>query len=74
MQNSNDVFEAASGPWATRSPFQHGQKIEYKYKGKKFMGIIKGINPSDMDELLVDPGDGVLDAINVKDVIKRLRY
>mgnify|MGYP003630616066 FL=1 len=35
------------------------------------MGVIKGVNPSDMDELFVDPGDGVLDAIKIKDVIKR---
>ena len=68
MQNFKDLIEAATGP------YQRGQRIEYKYKGKKFMGIIKGVNPSDMDELLVDPGDGVLDAINVKDVVKRLRY
>jgi len=66
LQNFKDLIEAARGP------FQRGQKIEYKYKGKKFMGVIKGVNPRDMDELLVDPGDGVLDAIRIKDVTKRL--
>lgn len=65
MQNFKDLIEVARGP------FQRGQKVQYKYKGKKFMGVIKGVNPSDMDELFVDPGDGVLDAIKIKDVIKR---
>ena len=66
MKNFKDLIEASRGP------FERGQRIEYKYKGKKFMGVIKGVNPSDMDELLVDPGDGVLDAIRVKDVTRRL--
>ena len=66
MKNFKELVESFKGP------YQRGQKIQYKYKKKTFTGVIKGVNPSDMDELLVDPGDGVLDAIKIKDVIKRL--
>jgi hypothetical protein len=54
-----------------KGPIVHGDKVTYKFKGKTFTGVVKGINPKDFNEILVDPGDGVLDTIKIKDVMKR---